>query len=81
MNSPVKRVETETVITHVCHRAGTTRTNTPVHRPRTAIPQGNTSFQDLGPVTGTGRSDTCVDRWRISTLLAGVISDTFAVSH
>ena len=31
---------------------------------RAASPQGNTSFQDRGPVTGTGRSDTCVDRWR-----------------
>ena len=38
-------------------------TNTPVHRPRTAVPQGNTSFQDRGPVTGTSRSDTCVDMW------------------
>ena len=28
------------------HRAGTTRTTTHVHRPRTAVPQGNTSLQD-----------------------------------
>ena len=31
---------------------------------RTAVPQGNTSFSDRGPATGTGRSDTCVDMWR-----------------
>ena len=40
------------------------RTATLVHRPRPAVPQGNTSFLNRGPATGTGRSDTCVDRWR-----------------
>ena len=31
--------------------------------------------------TGTGHSDTCVDRCRILTLLAGGINDTYKVSH
>ena len=31
---------------------------------RTAVPEGNTSFMDRSPATGTGRSDTCMDRWR-----------------
>ena len=63
MNSPVKRVETETVITHVYHRAEITRTNTPVHRPRTAVPQGNRSFQDLGPAPGKRHRHTRMDIW------------------
>ena len=85
MDLPVKRVETETVITRG-HRAGTTRTNTPVHRPRTAVPQGNTSLQDRRVLSqGQDREKHAwpysVDRCKISTLLAGAISDTFAVSH
>ena len=31
---------------------------------RAAVPQGNTSFLDWGPATGTERSYTCVDMWR-----------------
>ena len=66
--------------------AGTTKTNTPVHRPRTAVPQENTSFQDLRVLpqrqAAATPAWTCgVDRCRILTLLAGGISDTYAVSH
>ncbi len=86
MHLPVKRVETETVITHVCHRAGTTRTNTPVHRPRTAVPQGNTSLQDRRVLPqGQDREKHewpySVDRCKISTFLAGAIRNTFVVRH
>ncbi len=86
MHLPVKRVETETVITHVYHRAGTTRTNTPVLRPRTAVTQGNTSLQDRrvlsqGQASATPARTGGVDRCKISTLLTGAISDTFSVRH
>ena len=86
MHLPIKRVETETVITHVCHRAGTTRTNTPVRRPLTASPQGNTSLPDrrVLPQGQNGEKHAwpySVDKCKISTLLTGVIPDTFAVRY
>ena len=62
------------------------RTATPVHRPRTAVPQGNTSLQDRrvlpqGQAAATPAWTGGVDRCRISTFLTGAIPDTFAVRY
>ena len=64
MHSPVKRVETETVITHVA--IGRVQ---PGQIHLSAGPGGIPTGKHVtpgpqSPATGTGRSDTCVDRWR-----------------
>ena len=79
MNSPVKRVETETVITHVAIWRGQRQNQDKLKdgqkmgKSTCAIVRsvGNItgSFQCRlctrpSPVTGTGLSDTCVDMWR-----------------
>ena len=76
---PVKRVETETVITHVAigrvqrQNQDKLKDGQKMGKSTCAIVRsvGNItgSFQCRlctrpSPVTGTGRSDTCVDRWR-----------------
>ena len=96
MHLPVKRVETETVITHVALWQG--------QRPKQdklkdgqkivkstfdivrSVVNITGSFQCLlctrpSPVTGTGLSNTCADRCKISTFLTGVIRNTLAVRH
>ena len=86
MHLPVKRVENGDGHHIRGHRAGTTRTNTHVHRPRTAVPQGNTSLQDRrvlpqGQAAATPAWTGGVDRCKISTLLAGAIRNTFVVRY
>ena len=79
MNSPVKRVETETVITHVAIWRGQRQNQDKLKdgqkmgKSTCAIVRsvGNItgSFQcrlctRTSPITGTGLSNTCADRWR-----------------
>ena len=79
MNSPVKRVETETVITHVAIGRGqrqnqdTLKDGQKMGKSTCAIVRSvvniTGSFQCRlctrpRPVTGTGLSNTCADRWR-----------------
>ena len=79
MHLPVKRVETETVITHVAIGRGQ-RQNQDKLKDRQKMGKSTCaivrsvvnitgSFQCRlctrpSPATGTGRSDTCADRWR-----------------
>ena len=68
---PVKRVETETVITHVA--IGRVQ---PGQIHLSAGPGGSPTGKHVtpgpqSPATGTGRSDTCVDMCKILTLMEG----------
>ena len=61
---PVKRVEMETVITHVAIGRAQPGQNTCPPAPDGSPTGKHVTPGPQSPASGTGRSDTCVDRWR-----------------
>ena len=67
MHLPVKRVETETIITHdsICWGKRQNQDKYTCRQAPDSSPAGKHVIPGpQSPATGTGRSETCVDRWR-----------------